>query len=933
MFLVSGAPPRAPRSSAALRLVCAALLMVLGDANGLARAQQSTAATSLTQSFEIPDQDLISALLKFSEVSGIQLFFDSTLAEGRRSNALSGEMSVDRALQHLLQGTGLSYRRTNAGTITIEPAPKTGDSALLLDRVMVEAGDSPTEVSDDDRAYKTAGSSTYISQEKIERFRGTSVGDIFQGTPGVLIGENRNSGGLDVNIRGMQGQGRVPILVDGARQETTVYRGYAGVASRSYVDPDLIGGINIEKGPSMSAQGTGAVGGLVNMRTIGANDIIRDDDKDWGVRIRGSAIGNNTGSRIPLDTQSGYAVGGSIFEQGQAYRINCQYDCSNDNPLPDPIAATEGLDRPGLLDFKGWAGSIAAAKRFEHVDVVAAYAQRRQGNYYAGKNGPSASIDLSEQVNRGFWTDVYPKLVGASRFRAGERIANTEFESRSVLLKSNFFLPRDQNLELGFIRYDSEYGELMPSALIRFGLVLQAPSSTVGANTYTARYSFKPENSRWFDLKANLWHTDTRSRNVNYPDALVELIPNLELGLATERYERWGADISNTMTFQFFGELQWRYGAALQLEDVKPLGSDDEDAVTFMRDGDRDEVSVFTAVQWKPLASLTFDAGIRYSDFSAHDRSPVLIPEEGSPDCADRDGDGACDPISVHDTASRGAAPMASLTWEPWKGLQFFALYSEALRMPSLFESTRGFSVTQAFDVAIKPEHAYNREYGINLLRDGVLFDRDKLRLKTAYFHNTVRDYLTRTSPNLWEESAYTAQISQIFTLRNIKKASFNGFELSAEYDAGLVFANIGGTRYTHIETCHYGSYRREECTHYGVANSYINNMIPPKWHASATLGTRLFGMRWTLGARATFMGQRTRQPEYEDDTQRGYNLVIPWHQYTLVDLFTRYRFSERLSAEFNVDNLTDRYYLDALGLGLVPSPGRSARASLTLQF
>lgn len=59
------------------------------------------------------------------------------------------------------------------------------------------------------------------------------MGDIFQGMPGVLIGENRNSGGLDVNLRGMQGQNRVPVLVDGARQETTVYRGYAGVASRS----------------------------------------------------------------------------------------------------------------------------------------------------------------------------------------------------------------------------------------------------------------------------------------------------------------------------------------------------------------------------------------------------------------------------------------------------------------------------------------------------------------------------------------------------------------------------------------------------------------------------------------------------------------------------------------------------------------------------
>ncbi len=104
---------------------------------------------------------------------------------------------------------------------------------------------------------------------------------MFKGTTGVLVAENRNSGGLNINIRGMQGQGRVPVLVDGARQETTVYRGYAGVTSRSYVDPDLIGGVEIDKGPTMGASGTGAIGGLVSMHTLNADDIAKPGN-DWG---------------------------------------------------------------------------------------------------------------------------------------------------------------------------------------------------------------------------------------------------------------------------------------------------------------------------------------------------------------------------------------------------------------------------------------------------------------------------------------------------------------------------------------------------------------------------------------------------------------------------------------------------------------------------
>ena len=52
--------------------------------------------------------------------------------------------------------------------------------------------------------------------------------------------------------------------------------------------------------------------------------------------------------------------------------------------------------------------------------------------------------------------------------------------------------------------------------------------------------------------------------------------------------------------------------------------------------------------------------------------------------------------------------------------------------------------------------------------------------------------------------------------------------------------AALADMRYTFIETCHFGSFRRYTCTDYGIANSYVNNMIPPKWHASALLGARL---------------------------------------------------------------------------------------------
>jgi len=109
--------------------------------------------------------------------------------------------------------------------------------------------------------------------------------------------------------------------------------------------------------------------------------------------------------------------------------------------------------------------------------------------------------------------------------------------------------------------------------------------------------------------------------------------------------------------------------------------------------------------------------------------------------------------------------------------------------------------------------------------------------------------------------------------------------------------------------------------------------MIPPNWHASATLGARLFDQQLDFGVRATLMGQRNRTPEYDDQTKQGMIEPIQWHAYQVYDLFASYTPNDTVTVDFNIDNLTDQYYLDALSLGLVPAPGRSARLSLTLHF
>ena len=64
---------------------------------------------------------------------------------------------------------------------------------------------------------------------------------------GVYSGDARNSGALDPNIRGVQGQGRIPVTIDGTEQAITVWRGMFGANNRNYVDPNIISSVYVEK--------------------------------------------------------------------------------------------------------------------------------------------------------------------------------------------------------------------------------------------------------------------------------------------------------------------------------------------------------------------------------------------------------------------------------------------------------------------------------------------------------------------------------------------------------------------------------------------------------------------------------------------------------------------------------------------------------------
>jgi TonB family protein len=83
---------------------------------------QSKAAAAGSIAFNIPAQPLDQALDAFGAATGLQIFYENSLTDGRRSTAVEGVFEPRPALRMLLSGSGLTGRVIAPNTISIAGA-------------------------------------------------------------------------------------------------------------------------------------------------------------------------------------------------------------------------------------------------------------------------------------------------------------------------------------------------------------------------------------------------------------------------------------------------------------------------------------------------------------------------------------------------------------------------------------------------------------------------------------------------------------------------------------------------------------------------------------------------------------------------------------------------------------------------------------------
>jgi hemoglobin/transferrin/lactoferrin receptor protein len=205
-------------------------------------------------------------------------------------------------------------------------------AAQSLDEITVTA--SKTQ----ERAIDALAPVSVVTQEQIQLQQPNRLSDLFYNMPGVWMQDRGDDASTAINIRGLQDFGRVAVIVDGARQN---YQRTGHNANGSFfLDPELIGGIDVVRGPTANIFGSGAIGGVASFRTKDIQDVLRPGER-WGVDVGGS-YGSNS-NRGLASVFGGVRVDPTVDVFGGAvYRTQGNYQDGNGTTIGntnDDIAA------------------------------------------------------------------------------------------------------------------------------------------------------------------------------------------------------------------------------------------------------------------------------------------------------------------------------------------------------------------------------------------------------------------------------------------------------------------------------------------------------------------------------------------------------------------------------------------------------------------
>jgi len=394
-------------------------------------AAPASAQADAVRDYDLPSQDLGTALHTLASQSGQQLVVATDLVAGLRSPALKGRYSVEAALAELLRGTGLGTVRV-AGVLVVQRIPAADASAMpdvLVTGTRIRGrGPVGSElVTIDRRAIEESGYATtqQIAQSIPQNFGGgINEATASGGTLGQNTGLNATRG-ASVNLRGL-GPTSTLVLLNGERPPLGGFSG--AFADLSMIPASAIERIEIVADGASAIYGSDAVAGVVNI-------VPRLDFT--GLEVSGR-LGTADGDSQEYQAS---AIAGHRWSGGHAVIAYEYYDRDRLRAADRPFATDDlrpfgGVDHrtayadPGTIYAGGT--SFAIPRGQDGVGLTAA--QLTPGTVNLGDSWTGADI-LPEQRRHSLFAALSQDLTSHLRFFANGLMTIRTFEQA---LRPNF---------------------------------------------------------------------------------------------------------------------------------------------------------------------------------------------------------------------------------------------------------------------------------------------------------------------------------------------------------------------------------------------------------------------------------------------------------------------------------------------------------------
>jgi outer membrane receptor protein involved in Fe transport len=241
-----------------LKTSAAAIALLAFSAPGVSFAQTAK------YSFDIPSQDISSALIEYGRAARQQLVFDGTTLKDKHSARLIGEYSAQEGLHRLLEGTGLRAEFAGSGAVRIvdasdpQPGSAAGDGA---DQGTVQALVVTAQKREEDIQDVPIAMSAF-TQEDLTRSQVAGGPDLITQVPNMTFTKT-NFSSYSIQIRGI-GTQAISATTDAA--VAVAFNNTPFIRNRFFEQEFYdLQRVEVLRGPQGTLYGRNATAGVVNI--------------------------------------------------------------------------------------------------------------------------------------------------------------------------------------------------------------------------------------------------------------------------------------------------------------------------------------------------------------------------------------------------------------------------------------------------------------------------------------------------------------------------------------------------------------------------------------------------------------------------------------------------------------------------------------------